>query len=104
MEIETFQAMTVETQPQPVSAVEALIHINNQLNQHEVLYLILVYIVQLHLMQVMILGERITPPCEVLEIRSTPLMSWWAKNCSFVFVAGCYGDFDVRSAEFEGGA
>lgn len=33
---ETVQAMNVETQPQPVTAVEALIHINNQLNQHEV--------------------------------------------------------------------
>lgn len=33
---ETVQAMNVETQPQPVAAVEALIHINNQLNQHEV--------------------------------------------------------------------
>ena len=36
MEFDTVQAMAVETQPQPVSAVEALIHINNQLNQHEV--------------------------------------------------------------------
>lgn len=36
MEFESVQSMTVETQPQPVSAVEALIHINNQLNQHEV--------------------------------------------------------------------
>lgn len=73
MEIETVQAMTVETQPQPVSAVEALIHINNQLNQHEVLFLIFVYTLQLHLFQVMILGEGITPPCEGLEIRSTLL-------------------------------
>jgi FKBP12-rapamycin complex-associated protein len=37
MTTELVQAMTVETQPQPVTAVEALIHINNQLNQHEVL-------------------------------------------------------------------
>jgi FKBP12-rapamycin complex-associated protein len=37
MTTESVQAMTVETQPQPVTAVEALIHINNQLNQHEVL-------------------------------------------------------------------
>lgn len=36
MELELVPSMTVETQPQPVSAVEALIHINNQLNQHEV--------------------------------------------------------------------
>lgn len=40
MEFEVVQAMSVETQPQPVSAVEALIHINNQLNQHEVWCLI----------------------------------------------------------------
>jgi hypothetical protein len=36
MDFDMVQAMAVETQPQPVSAVEALIHINNQLNQHEV--------------------------------------------------------------------
>ena len=36
MDVDMVQAMAMETQPQPVSAVEALIHINNQLNQHEV--------------------------------------------------------------------
>lgn len=41
MDSDAIQALTVETQPQPVSAVEALIHINNQLNQHEVYSLIL---------------------------------------------------------------
>lgn len=40
MELELVPSMTVETQPQPVSAVEALIHINNQLNQHEVLLIL----------------------------------------------------------------
>lgn len=43
MELELVPSMTVETQPQPVSAVEALIHINNQLNQHEAAMGILTY-------------------------------------------------------------
>jgi FKBP12-rapamycin complex-associated protein len=43
MTTESVQAMTVETQPQPVTAVEALIHINNQLNQHEAAMGILTY-------------------------------------------------------------
>ncbi|XP_024379368.1 serine/threonine-protein kinase TOR [Physcomitrium patens] len=43
MDSDAIQALTVETQPQPVSAVEALIHINNQLNQHEAAMGILTY-------------------------------------------------------------